>query len=303
MTFPRRNLLRLGGLGLALGIGGCVYNGPFSSADLSLSIREPFDAAAPVTVPLAVSARVQSVDTKVAALHGVEVVALDEDRSVMASQTLGDLAWRDAPESQRSSEEHEVGFGSTATAYEAEWSPELTLSTSAVPTALTFALTGVSLGRDDTGGGTAGSNTPASLVAPAAASQPPPPLEVRARRLRRDGSLSATVGSEAYARREIEPRVRTLDGEPLVPEPPATDTERRNRTDTNRPGRGATPNRTVSSSTRGRTGTEDPVTDTSTEGVAGRSPAETEETGEISGTAESEPAGTSVDEGNSIRTE
>ncbi|ELZ23560.1 hypothetical protein C475_14853 [Halosimplex carlsbadense 2-9-1] len=234
MTFRRRDILRIGGFGAVLAIGGCVYNGPFSEARLSLSVREEFGASAPVTVPLTVEASVQSVDTKVASLRGVEVVGLDADGSVLASHALDDLTYRGAPASQRTSRETEVGLGSTVTAYRAEWSFEPTLRTDAVPAALTFSATGLSLGRDDTTTGTVGSETPPSLVAPAAASRPPPPLRVDALR-RRGGTPSVrTVGPDAYVGHRLEPRVSALDGAPLVPPKPtatATPTDRRDGSD------------------------------------------------------------------------
>ena len=256
MTFGRRDILRIGGLGVALAFGGCVYNGPFSDAWLSLSIRERFDASAPVAVPLTVEASVQSVDTKVGALRGVEVVALDAGGSVLATHAFDDLTYRDAPESQRTSRETEVGLGSTVTAYRAEWSFEPTLTTDAVPAALTFSATGLSLGRDDTGTGTAASGTPASLVGPAAASRPPPPLRVGVLR-RREGSRSAeTVGPDAYVGYRLPPPVTALDGEPLVPpEPTPTPTERGGRSETAETGERPTKGLRTAAGTEGETAT------------------------------------------------
>lgn len=253
MTFTRRDLLRLGGLGVAVGVGGCVYNGPFSYARVDLSVREPFETSAPVAFPVSASVEVQSVETDVAALYGIEVVALDDEETVLASRSLGDLTWRGAPESQRTTEKTEVGFGSTVTSYHAEWEFEPALDVSEVPTVLTVAATGLELGRDDDESDESG--IAASLVGRAAASRPPAPLDIWSLRLRRLSSLPATVGPDDYVGKTLRPAESDLDGDPLIPpEPTPTPTARAVTTETAEPAganetRTARPDETLSGST------------------------------------------------------
>lgn len=211
MTLSRRDLLRVGGVGLCGWLAGCV-GGEQRHASLGVSIRSSFDSNPPVTLPVTVDAYVSHV-TRDVALRGVELVLCDDDRTPVASRRLGDFSWRKAPPAQQEVDESDSLFESTW--YSATWSLERTVDVDQVPEWITFAVDQVWFGEDDEDGDP-------QIVGEARASQPIPAFEATIRRFDGERPPPPSVTAEDYRFETI----TSVDGDHedalLLPDPTPT---------------------------------------------------------------------------------
>lgn len=215
MTPTRRTLLRTGGLVIAAGLAGCMGGDPEPSASADVSVREPFerDPAASgeeISVQLAVTLSIRTVDTTDGGLNGVEVVALDDEREVLATKPVGDFSYADAdPQARRNSTNDDV-LGST-TVYTGERDFELTIETPTVPAWLTFDVDGVRFGDETL------DESAAQVVGRAAAAPPPPHLGVSVLRLQATTPLPSTVEPSHYAPDYVQVWRGDVDDGPYLP--------------------------------------------------------------------------------------
>lgn len=226
MRLSRRSLLGTGAAALAAGGAGCI-GGPGRFTQLSASIREPFQADPPASVPVTVEASVQNVDSEVAALEGVAVTGYDVHRQRQTEAPIGDFTWRDADPEQRQVEERDTGFLTTATVYSADWTVEVELEVETVPQWITFEVAAVRFDDEVVGSG-------AVPVGRARASQPPPIFTAYVRAYDGDRPAPATVRPEDYrslrltSDREL---AGAIDGpDPILPPPTPSPTASRNGT-------------------------------------------------------------------------
>lgn len=112
-------------------------------------VRDPFETASPVSVPVTVELLVQHVDSTDVVLRGIEVAALDAERREIAAIDLGNVAFADAPDAQRTVETEDRGLFGSSTVYEATWTLAESLETPAVPAWLTFRVGELWFGDED----------------------------------------------------------------------------------------------------------------------------------------------------------
>lgn len=189
MRLTRRSLLGTGAAVLAVGGAGCI-GGPGRFTQLSVAVREPFEADPPATVPVTVEAYVQNVDSDVVALDGVDVTCYDTDRRRGSERRLGDFAWRDADPERRRVEERDTGFLTSSTVYSAEWTVETELEVETVPEWITFDVESVRFDDEVVAG--------AAPVGRARASQPPPVLTAYVQAYDGDRPPRSPVGPAEY---------------------------------------------------------------------------------------------------------
>lgn len=223
MRLSRRSLLGTGAAVLAVGGAGCV-GGPGRFAQLTASVREPFEADPSATVPVTVEAYVQNVDSDVAAVGGVAVTCYDADRRRQTERHLGDFAWRDADPEQRQVEERDNWLTST-TVYSARWTLETELEVETVPEWITFDVDAVRF--DDR------ARSGLAPVGRARASQPPPMFTANIQEYEGDRPARSPVRPEDYRSLRLTSDSEipgAIDGsEPILP-PTAEPTARGNST-------------------------------------------------------------------------
>lgn len=203
----RRDLLRAGGVALAVGLAGCAPTGPRDWAELSATLRGPFDPAAPDEVPVAVEATVSSVGSRETGLAGLELVALDADRRVLTIEDLPGVTYRDADLADRRLVRPTDDGGETI--YRVGATFERTLACETVPAWLALRVERVWAGEDgrrptddeDESGGAAmpaarsGAGAGAVLL-----SAPPPPVRVTASRYRAGRPFPERIEPAHYER-------------------------------------------------------------------------------------------------------
>lgn len=186
------------------------------SAGAEVRVREPFEresaaADGAIPVPVAVTLSIRTVDTTRGALRGVEVVALDDERDVLAATPLGDFTYADTDPRERRNSTYDDGIFGSATVYRGERDFELTIETPAVPAWLTFRVDAVRFGDDVL------AQPSEQVVGRAAASPPPPHLDVRALRLAATPPLPETVEPSHYADEHVNVWRGDVDGGPYLP--------------------------------------------------------------------------------------
>ncbi|WP_436347456.1 extracellular solute-binding protein [Natronorubrum sp. FCH18a] len=210
MNVSRRKLLATGSIAAAAGLAGCI-GGPQERTALEATVAEPFDTAAPMTVPVTVDVYVQNVNSNAVGLRNVELVCYDVAREELTRERLGDFSWEDAAPERRESEDHDSGFGSV-TVYSAEWTLETSVSVERVPEWITFHVGEVWFEDDEVEAHSQG-----AIVGTARASQPPPPLTVTIGRFASERPPSNSVSPDEYERSRVSPRL-PID-KPLLPNP------------------------------------------------------------------------------------
>ncbi|MEY7851606.1 extracellular solute-binding protein [Natrarchaeobius sp. A-rgal3] len=224
MKLSRRALLGTGSLAAATGLAGCIYHGPFPYTRLEVSVREPFDAEVPTSIPVSVDVFVQGVNSRDATLHGVELVCFDVARRELASKSLGEFAWREADPDRRESTEHDTGWFTTVTTYSADWTVDVSLEVDAVPEWLTVRVADVWFDADDrprtaVDRGQDGGRTTGAVVGTARASSPPPEVTVSYARLASERPDSGLVEPNEYQSSRL--RQHSSLENPFLPRPAA----------------------------------------------------------------------------------
>lgn len=181
----RRDLLRAGGVALAVGLAGCAPTGPRDWAELSATLTGSFDPGPPCEVPVSVDVTVSSVADPETGLAGLELVALDAGRSTLATATLPEVTYGDAALADRRVIRPTEDGGETI--YRVTRGFERTLRTDAVPAWLALRVDRVWAGEDGRTPSSAdgGDGQPAALAAGAPGdalplSAPPPPVRATA---------------------------------------------------------------------------------------------------------------------------
>lgn len=217
----RRAFLGATGLAIAGGFAGCVGMGPMPRTSLSVEVRDSFDAASPVAVPLSIDVFVQNVDDKRVSLRGVELVALDGNRVEIETRSLGRFARQEAPPANRSTEEYDNGMFGSSTAYRAEWTLDKTVELDQPPAWLSFRVDGLRFGDEDD----QQSGLSPLLIGRARASQPPADLSVRIAHRLPGRADRARLGPDDYRREHVDVYGSVEPSEIYLPEPEPETTE------------------------------------------------------------------------------
>lgn len=240
MGVPRRRFLQVGGVAAVAGLAGCIYHGPFQNISLDIEVGEPFETAPPVSIPLTLSVDLQGLGEPTVGLGDVEVVGLDEERSQLGDQFVGDITLAGAAPADR---HHETVDGTlpftSRDVYTASRTFELDLVLDSVPALITVDVkrgwfstdfdedhadqesstdssTGgvVSDGSDSsgaavsssgpTGAQSADTELPYQPIGRARASQPPPELRASVPRYVGPTEPPATVGPDEFESELVE---------------------------------------------------------------------------------------------------